>query len=279
MTWKHGALRRVAFGMPALLALAAHPAHADGDYISPTNERVRISLGAMHVSTASTARADSSSGLVPGNLVNGEDQFGLDRADFEPKFQAVVRVAKRHRFSFDYFTLDRSGNTILTSGPLVFKDVTLLTTDPLQSKANLRTLGVTYGYSFWHTEKIELAGTFGVQETDVSASVRVQSPTRHVFQAQDEAGPVPTVGIDATWVASSRFYADGRARYIKVNINHQGGSLAIYELDALYRYRPNVSFGVGYMQIKARIESHKTTQAYRFDFSTKGPEVFVRIAF
>ena len=44
-------------GMTAMalaVALAALPAHADDEYFSPTNERVRISLGVMHVSSTTT---------------------------------------------------------------------------------------------------------------------------------------------------------------------------------------------------------------------------------
>jgi hypothetical protein len=266
----------------ALLAvLCGSPAHAEDEYyFSPTNERVRISLGAMHVSNSTTIRADSAAG-VAGTTINGENDFGLDSSDWEPKFQATVRVAKRHRLSFDYFTLDRSGNTTLplTGTPILFRDVTLLPGDPLQTKLSLRSLGITYEYSFWHSERLEIAGTLGVHATDVSAEARVQSPTRHIIQTEDQAGPIPTLGIDATWVVSKRFYLDGRAQYLKVNISNLDGSLGIYEFDVLYRYRPNVSFAVGYSDFTANITSTKTSKAGVFDFSTKGPEMFFRIAF
>ncbi|MEA2831102.1 MAG: hypothetical protein QOF22_1850, partial [Bradyrhizobium sp.] len=52
-----------------------------------------------------------------------------------------------------------------------------------------------------------------------------------------------------------------------------------YEFDALYRLRPNIAFGVGYNIVKANLASTKTTESGFFDFSTKGPEVFVRVAF
>jgi hypothetical protein len=268
-------------GMSAMalaVALAALPAHADDEYFSPTNERVRISLGVMHVSSTTTLRADSSAG-VAGTTINAEREFGLDASDFEPKFQATVRVAKRQRLSFDYFTLDRSGNTTLTGTPILFRDVTLLPGDPLQTKLSLRSLGITYGYSFWHSETLEIAGTLGVHATDVSAEARVQTQTRHIIQTEDQAGPIPTLGIDATWVVSKRFYLDGRAQYLKVNISNLDGSLGIYELDVLYRYRPNVSFAVGYSDFTANITSTKRSKAGVFDFSTKGPEMFFRIAF
>ena len=277
MTTTHGSL--AALAAPALLAaLAASPARADDAYFSPTDERVRISLGAMRVSSTTTLRADSSAG-VAGTTVNGERDFGLDGSDWEPKFQATVRVAKRQRLSFDYFTLDRSGSATLAGTPILFRDVTLLPGDPLRTKLSLRSFGITYGYSFWHSETLEIAGTLGVHATDVSAEARVQTQTRHIIQTEDQAGPIPTLGIDATWVVSKRFYVDGRAQYLKVNISNLDGSLGIYELDVLYRYRPNVSFAVGYSDFTANITSSKRSQAGVFDFTTKGPEMFFRIAF
>jgi hypothetical protein len=278
MITKNGVARTFASTALTLLTLFAQPSNA-GDYFSPTDERVRVSLGAMHVSSATDLRADSSTG-APGTQLNGENDFGLDRSDFEPKFQAMVRVATRHRLSFDYFTLDRSGNhTLSGTSPVVFRDVTLLPGDPMQTKLSLRTFGITYGYSFWHSEKLEIAGTLGVHATDISAMVKVQTQTRHIIQTDDQAGPVPTLGIDATWVVSKRFYLDGRAQYLKVHVNDLDGSLGIYELDALYRFRPNVSFAIGYTEIKAHLASRQRSQGGLFDFNAKGPELFVRVAF
>jgi hypothetical protein len=264
--------------LSAFIGLLAQPARADGDYFSPTDERVRLSLGAMHVSSATSLQADSSTG-VPGSYINGEDQFGLDKSDFEPMFEAKVRVATRQRLSFDYFTLDRSGDSTVAGTPIAFRDVTFLPGDPLQTQLSLRTIGITYEYSFWHSETLEIAGTAGVHAADISTTAKVQTSTRHIIQTDDHAGPVPTVGIDATWVASKRFYLDGRAQYLNVHDDNLSGSLGIYAFDALYRFRPNVSFGVGYTEIKAHLASTQSSNAGLFDFNTKGPEMFVRVGF
>jgi hypothetical protein len=262
--------------LPTLTLMAA-AAYAD-DYISPTEDRVRLSLGVVHVSNTTDMRLDNSQG-VQGTPINGESEFGLDSSDFEPKFQATVRVAERHRLRFDYFTLDRTGNTTLTGAPIIFRDVILLTGDPVQTTVNLRTLGISYEYSFIHRQNFELAATVGINDTDISAQARVSTPTRHVNQTEDQAGPFPTVGLDATYVVSKRFYFDGRAQYFKVNVDHIEGSLSLYEVDALYRFRPNVSFAVGYTATKADLDSQKPSNSGYFDLSSKGPEFFVRVAF
>jgi hypothetical protein len=62
-------------------------------------------------------------------------------------------------------------------------------------------------------------------------------------------------------------------------VQNLDGSLGLYEFDALYRLRPNIAFGVGYNIVKANLASTKSTESGFFDFSTKGPEVFVRVAF
>jgi hypothetical protein len=264
-------------GMAVLtLALAATQVLAD-DYLSPTNERVRLSLGFMHVASTTDIRLDSSQGL-PGTSINAEDVFGLDKTDFEPKFQAMVRVGERHRLRFDYFTLDRTGETTLTA-PVVFRNVVLQTGDPVNSNLSMRTLGITYEYSFLHREKFELAATLSINDTDISARARVATQTRHVDQQEDQAGPFPTLGLDSTYVLSKRFYLDARAQYFKAAVDHLTGSLGFYEFDALYRLRPNISFALGYTATKATLDSRQTNTSGYFDFGSKGPEFFVRVAF
>ncbi len=258
------------------LMLIGTLAHAE-DYLSPTDERVRLSLGVMRVSTNTSMRLDSSQGL-PGTPVDAEDTFGLDKSDFEPKFQAMVRVGERHRLRFDYFSLDRTGQTTLTA-PVVFRDVVFQTGDPVDTTMNLRSLGISYEYSFIHREKFEVAATIGINDTDISAHSRVSTQTRHIDQREDQAGPFPTIGLDATYVLSKRFYFDARAQYFKLIVDQLDGSLTFYEFAALYRLRPNIAFALGYNSVKANLTSRQTKNAGFFDFDTKGPEFFVRIAF
>ncbi|HEY2463059.1 MAG TPA: hypothetical protein VGI32_03280, partial [Steroidobacteraceae bacterium] len=88
------------------LAMCATLAHAE-DYLSPTEERVRLSLGVVHLSNSTNLQLNSSAGIA-GTAVNAEDVFGLDKSDYEAKIQAMVRVGERHRLRFDYFSLDRT---------------------------------------------------------------------------------------------------------------------------------------------------------------------------
>lgn len=260
----------------ALLMMLAPLARADGDYLSPTEDRVRVSLGIMDLSNSTTLRVDSTTG-VQGTSIPAEDEFGLDRKDIEPKFQVALRVDERNHLRFDYFTLDRSDNAVLAS-PVVFRDA-VLQPGPLQSKLDLRMLGITYGYSFLHGQRYEVAATLGVWSVSVDAEAKMATQAVHIDQRETLAGPFPTPGLDASWVLSKRFYLDARAQYLKVHVHEIDGSLGFFELDALYRFRPNVSFALGYTGTHAYLSSTKTNDSGEFDFSSKGPQIFVRVSF
>jgi hypothetical protein len=266
-------------GMATLgLVLLGALAHADDDaYLSPTNDRMRFSLGVMRVSNSTTLRVDSST-AVPGTVIGGENQFGLDRSDWEPKFQVMLRAGTRNRLWLDYFTLDRDGSTVVQA-PIVFRDVVLQPGDPLQSQLNFRMLSLTYGYSFWHSEKLELAATLGISSIQLDAEAKVATSAVHIDQMEDIAGPFPLPGIAATWVLSRHFYIDGRAQYLSLHVHDLDGSLGTAELDVMYRLRPNVSFALGYAGVKAHLESVKSQNSGLFDFTSKGPQLFVRVSF
>jgi hypothetical protein len=238
---------------------------------------VRLSLGVVRLSNDTNLQLDSSVG-VPGTAVNAEDVFGLDKNNYEAKVEAMVRVGERHRLWFNYFSLDRSASMTMTQ-PIVFRDVVLQPGDPVNSDLSIRTFAITYGYSFLHSDKYEVAATIGVSDADISARARVQTQARHVDQSEDQAGPVPTLGLSASYVVSKRFYFDGRAQYLRVRIDDLDGTVGVYELDALYRLRPNISFALGYSMFKASLESAQARQSGFFDFNSKGPEFFVRVAF
>jgi Protein of unknown function, DUF481 len=258
-----------------LLGLSARA--EDGPYFSPTTDRVRISLGVTPTSATTDLRIDSTTGTL-GTPINVEQDFGLDKKKIGPKFQAMIRVGERHRLRFDYYTLDRESFKNIEK-PITFRNENLVVGDPVDSNLSLRTLGITYGYSFIRRDKFELAATLGVNLLDISARVRVQTPNRRIDQRQDLAGPFPTAGLDATWVISKRFSLDARAQYLKVSVSDLDGSLGFFEASLQYRWRANVSLGLGYNKVRAKLSSTKTNESGFFDFNTKGPEAFVRVAF
>ena len=79
---------------------------------------------------------------------------------------------------------------------------------------------------------------------------------------------------------SKRFYLDARAQYFKAAVDHLNGSLGFYEFDGLVPAAPQhlVRAGLHRGESDPRPRGRRRTSGY-FDFDSKGPEFFVRIAF
>ena len=103
-------------GMAVLtLALAASARRTPTTTSAPPTSASVCRSGFMHVSSTHRHPIGQQCRACRAPPINAEDVLGLDSSDFEPKFQAMVRVGERHRLRFDYFTLDRTGQTTLTA--------------------------------------------------------------------------------------------------------------------------------------------------------------------
>jgi len=169
------------------LSLAATLVHAD-DYLSPTNERVRLSLGFMHLSSTTDLRLDSGQGL-PGTSINAEDVFGLDSSDFEPKFQAMVRVGERHRLRFDILLWIGPADHAHRPGRVPECGVADRRSGEFQlehahARHHLRILVSP-------SREIRTGRNHRRHDTDISARARVATQTRHVDPARRPGRPIP----------------------------------------------------------------------------------------
>jgi hypothetical protein len=270
-------MRNAVFAV-ALLAVLAGSARADGDYLSPTEERVRISLGVAQTNATTSFQLDASNGS-PGAVIDGENTLGLDRKQFDPEFEVEVRAGERNRLRINYSALDRDDTRTLTTGPLVYGNSMLQVGYPVRTDLSIRAFGITYGYSFVRNDRVELAATLGVSDADVESRLRVETESTHIDISHSFAGPFPVPGFEATWVLSKRFYIDAHAQYLKASIHQLSANTNQYQLNALYRLRPNISFALGFSSLTSDLTSRKSGTSGFADFSARGPLLFVRVAF
>ena len=262
----------------ALLSVLAGSARADDPYLSPTQDRVRVSLGISQANATTSFQLDASDG-TPGSVIDGENTLGLDPKRIVPEFEVEVRAGERHRLRINYSALDRDDTRPLTAPLLQYGGTTLLLGDPVETNLSIRAFALTYGYSFVRNDRLELAATLGVSDVDISSRVMVATATRRVDIIHSFAGPFPIPGLEATWVLSKRFYLDAHVQYLKASINKLSASTNQYELHALYRLRPNISFALGFSSLTSDLTSRKPGSMGFADFSARGPQLFIRVAF
>ena len=147
----------------------------------------------------------------------------------------------------------------------------LQTGDPVKSNLSMRTLGITYEYSFLHSEKFELAATLGINDTDISARARVATQTRHVDQTEDQAGPFPTLGLDVDLRVEQAILSRWPRAILQVQPSTTSTARSAFTNSTrLYRLRPNISFALGYTATQGAPSTRAQAEAHR-DFSISSP--------
>lgn len=243
---------------------------------SPISDRfyLRGSYFAPQVNT--DLRLDSAANGTMGTILDGEDDFGLDDRADQGRMEMMFRLRQRGRLRVNYFKLDRYGDTLLQRD-INFGDQTFNVNDRVTSSFDLRELAFTLTMSSLYTERFELGLGIGVHLLEAQASGEV--PAEQQLEEASGVGVFPSFVIDAAWRITQKISVTGRAQYFSVTVDDVSASLADYQIDAQYRWRPNLAFGIGYSVLRKRFQLDDDEFPGRFGLSTRGPEAFVRFSF
>jgi hypothetical protein len=241
------------------------------------NDRLTLQAALVESSNHTTIRYDSSAG-TPGTVVDGEQDLGLPSRKLIGHAELMFRMKERHRVHIGnyYLPLDRHATTQLDK-TINFGDTTYNVNDVVASELNMRLLEITYSYSFIKNDRAEVAASLGFDVVGFEAAATVAARLR--TEREDHSAPAPVGGLDGTVRLSSRWYAEARAQYLKVNTHDVSGTLETFQANLLYRLSPNVTFGLGYSGFKVDVESFKVGESGLFQLRSTGPQLLARVGF
>jgi hypothetical protein len=139
-----------------------------------------------------------------GMEVDLEDALGLEPDQLSFRGDLMWRFAPRHRVILGYYSFDRSNSGTVqqdftwefTNGDQI--DFTVGTA--VNSTFDWTLVPVSYAYSFYKTDKLELAGQLGIHWFDLSvgvagdANVNGGTVTTFVAESESASGPLPVFG-------------------------------------------------------------------------------------
>jgi hypothetical protein len=269
-------LRRVNLLLLALLA--STPALARPYVPPPDNlldDRFTLQAGFIYSSNETNLRSDSTASTV-GTNINAENLLGLPHKKLTGFGELMFRMKQRHRIRLsDYWLpLDRHGRVVLQNA-INFKDTTYNAGDSVYSSLKIRSLALSYTYSFIKNERMELGASLGFDVIGFDASVSVPARLRTEFAQRSSAAPF--AGLDGTVRISGRFYAEARYQYVKGTVSKVAASLKSYDASLLYRWTPNVTLGAGYIGYSADVNVGTVGDSGHYSLSSRGPQLFVRV--
>lgn len=295
----------VSFRLVALSLFAGSAFAADDNWREWLGgERLRVGVGAFF-SSVETEISASEVNQTLNAAISFEDDLGLD--SHENTFTAFLdwRFAKRHSVVFNYFELDRNGDSSSTVAvKLDFGDFTFVrdVNLPVESFFNIEVYDVSYRYSPIFDERKELFLGIGLSVQDLNLGISGFVPvdpddlalpgfdctqgsgcTFEVEQVETTA-PLPTLEIGGTYTLSDNWQLTANAGYFAVSLEldpNEDFSGRILAAGFGIRWKPFRNFGVfgEYNYFDVDVDYEKRDLIGVLDYRYKGPVIGVEAFF
>lgn len=243
---------------------------------SPITDRMAVRALYLMSDATTLVRYDNDAG-VPGTLVDGEQTLGFPRRLQQPGIDLTFRMGERNRIRADFIQLKRSGDAVLTQD-IQFGEAVFQSGERLQSRMDLRKVGLNWSWSALRMERVELGVGLALHLMQLQGELNGPAP-RFEREQLDAAGPVPTLTAEATWRITRRFALNVSGNYLGGEIDGVDGRYQTLHGDLQFRLRPNFALGLGYSQTQIRVDSATTDFSGYFNLKYKGPEAFLRVSF
>ncbi len=242
---------------------------------SPVSDHFYVRGTYFQPTVATILRLDPTA-TVEGTQLVGEEDLGLDDEVNQARLEFDVRMRERHHMRIDYFKLSRFHEQPLPRdiafGDFAFEEGTLFRT-----KLDWRVLSLTYTYSFFKFERFEAGFGLGIHIIEAQAEGR-EPGTLNREQAS-EVGIFPTIAANAAFRLSKRWSITARGQSFSASPEDFQGTMSDYHADIQYRFRKNLTFGLGYTKLETDLTVFDAEQPLLFTLDTSGPEIFFRVSF
>jgi hypothetical protein len=199
-------------------------------------------LGAYVVDGADTQiSVNSDVGL--GTSIDYERDLGGEDGETIPRIDAYYRFNNRHRIDFTAFSVSRKGERTLALD-LTIGDENFTASETISSEINYTLYKLGYNYSFYHSPKVELSISAGINLTDYE--LKFIDSTGAKFETADVSVPLPMFGLRMGYAITPKWSVRyvSEAFFIEID-DALKGALLNYELSTEYKLFKHFALGVG----------------------------------
>jgi hypothetical protein len=258
---------RVVAGILATVMMSGSVSAAEDEaavYAFPDKYMLRV--GAYIIDGSNTQFTISSDTLGAGTLIDYQRDLGGEARDTIPRIDAYYRFNERHRIEFTTFSVDRSGTQTLAI-EVQIDDEIFSAGETLDSEIKYTLYKVGYGYSFYHSPKVELSITAGLNITEYDLRFASGSDK---FESAGFTVPLPMFGLYMGYAFTPKWSVSYLAETFFIDYEDTlTGNLFSYELSTEYKLFKHFAIGAGTARLGTDVEVNdddwigKVTDSYR----------------
>jgi hypothetical protein len=232
--------------------------------------RFRIEVGAF-ASFFNTNLQLGSEELGIGTEIDLEDDLGFDTKKFDFRAGGFLRLGKRHKIRYGYFSLNRSSNKVL-SEDIEFGDEIFPVDAVVDAEFRTQFAGLGYSFSFLAREKVEVGIGLALNAMFTKTGIAVvgsvgDDPIDQVEERTSVTFPTGSLGFDVNWAPLSRMIVRGRVGGLYVSVSTIKASVGDANVGVEYFFTRGFGVGAGYTYTKLRVKETEDPQleiTYRY---------------
>ena len=241
-------------------------------------DRWMIRVGAYFINHADTSFSIVSDlGGLGTTIDYDKDLGGEDRATI-PRLDAYYRFNHRHRIDLTVFSVNRTGTrTVSFNPPLVIGDQTY-SGETVNSDLKYTLYKVGYVYSFYHSSKVELGVSAGLNITNYDLKIQVVDGSK--AEAADTTLPLPVFGLRMGYAITPKWYVHYVAESFIIQVDNSfKGALFNYNLSTEYKLFEHLALGAGFARIGMQADIDKDNWSGGMSDSYSGFTLFGTLYF
>jgi len=180
------------------------------------------------------------------------DLGGDDSAEI-PRIDMYYRFNERHRIDFSTFSIDRDGNKILRLD-VDLGDESFSIGETLRSDISYDLYRIGYSYSFFHSDRVELALSAGLNVTKYDFKFTNEDGSS--VSKGDATAPLPTWGLRMGYAINSDWSLHYLTETFFIEVDNTfKGTLFNNEVNFQYRFLDNFMVGAGITHVSTDLEA------------------------
>ena len=225
------------------LLTGAGPAIADDETVVAFPDKWMLRVGAYIIDGANTQVSINTPAGNLGTTIDYKKDLGGEDSDSIPRLDAYYRFNPRHRIDFTSFSIDRTGQRTLEVEINIGEDVYNIS-ETLISDIEYTLYKLGYAYSFYHSPKVELSLSAGINVTKYDLSFETADGSK--AEAAGITVPLPMFGLRMGYAITPKWYVHyvTEAFFIDFEDTFRGAVLN-YELNTEYKIFKNFALGLG----------------------------------
>ena len=215
-------------------------------------DKYMLRVGAYYINDTNTKIGLNPTGGGIGTLVDFNRDLGAESELTIPRIDAYYRFNERHRIDFTAFSVNRKGNKTLIID-IDLEDQSYSVGEVLNSDVKYTLYKVGYSYSFYHSPKVELSLSAGLNIAKYDMSFTDSTGTKTA--GGGVTAPLPVLGLNMGYAITPKWSAHFLVETFFLNIDDKLRATVLnFELNTEYRIWQHFAVGAGIARLGTEID-------------------------